>query len=149
MPLNPLEKKKVQKEGLNRTWTLGLHVAIPFKVQFGVLGRANKPKRAKKKIISPALKDNISRGIRWHLSRRQTDRFPVVRYLHNSKHRETSTTANKDKFLSLHLKRPTLLQDNTFWAVSVSFQRKPARHVFVTAALLILCCAVSIHAHAM
>lgn len=119
------------------------------KFSFGCREEQISLKEPKKKIISPALKDNISRGIRWHLSRRQTVRFPVVRYLHNSKHRETSTTANKDKFLCLHLKRPTSLQDNTFWAVSVSFQRKPARHVFVTAALLILCCPVSIHTHAM
>lgn len=67
--------------------------------------------------MSPALKDNISKGVRWHLSRRQTYRFPIVTYQHIGKHRQTSTTANKDKFFYLHQQNLTVRQWSLTWAV--------------------------------
>lgn len=77
-------------------------------------------KRAKK-TMSPALKDNKTRGVRWHQSRRQTYRFSTETYQHNSKHRQTRTTANKEKFLTLRWQRTPWLLDNKVWDALFSY----------------------------
>lgn len=52
------------------------------------LGRRKKQISLKeaKNIMVPAVKDNISRGVRWYLSGRQTYRFSTITYQHNSKY---------------------------------------------------------------
>lgn len=104
--------KKIEFTKRGLTQNLATGCCNTLKVHFGVQGREQISFK-EPKIMSPALKDNTSPGVRWHLSRRQTYRFSTVTYQHNSKHRQTSTTANKDKFLNLSCTRKGLLHRHT------------------------------------